>query len=129
MKKTQLSPEFIAINIALLTISDSRRIENDKSGNLLQERISSIGHNLKVRNIIKDDFQLGHRYLPIERFEQDFNQYEILDGDILVTMMGTTGKSKVFSSSYERGILDSHLINCTYIRIEYSSNVSDLFFQ
>ena len=58
MKKTQISSEFISINIALLTISDSRTIENDKSGNLLQERIISIGHNLKERNIIKDDFKL-----------------------------------------------------------------------
>ena len=71
-------------------------------------------------NVIKDDFKLGHRYLPIERFEQDFTQYEILDGDILVTMMGTTGKSKVFSSSYERGILDSHLLRLRFNRSTYS---------
>jgi len=71
-------------------------------------------------NIIKDDFQLGHRYLPIERFEQDFTQYEILDGDILVTMMGTTGKSKVFSSSYERGILDSHLLRLRFNKSIFS---------
>ena len=58
MKKTKVSSEFIAINIALLTISDSRTIESDKSGNLLQERITSFGHNLKERNIIKDDFKL-----------------------------------------------------------------------
>jgi len=71
-------------------------------------------------NIIKDDFRLGHRYLPLERFEQDFTQYEILDGDILVTMMGTTGKSKVFSSSYERGILDSHLLRLRFNKSIYS---------
>ena len=65
-------------------------------------------------NVIKDDFKLGHRYLPLERFEESFQQYEILDGDILVTMMGTTGKSKVFSSNYERGILDSHLLRLRF---------------
>jgi len=58
MRKYKNSTEFISVNIALLTISDSRTIENDKSGNLLQERISSIGHNLNKRNIIKDDFEL-----------------------------------------------------------------------
>jgi type I restriction enzyme S subunit len=65
-------------------------------------------------NVIKDDFKLGHRYLPLDRFEESFQQYEILDGDILVTMMGTTGKSKVFNNSYERGILDSHLLRLRF---------------
>lgn len=65
-------------------------------------------------NVIKDNFQLGHRYLPIERFEQEFTQYEIFDGDVLVTMMGTTGKSKVFRDSYSRGILDSHLLRLRF---------------
>ena len=58
MTKIQNPSEFIAINIALLTISDTRTIENDKSGNLLQKRITSFGHNLKERNIIKDDFEI-----------------------------------------------------------------------
>ena len=65
-------------------------------------------------NVIKDDFTLGHRYIDPERFEKDFKQYEILDGDILITMMGTTGKSKVFNSSYEKGILDSHLLRLRF---------------
>lgn len=69
-------------------------------------------------NVIKDDFKLGHRYLPLERFEENFQQYEILEGDILVTMMGTTGKSKVFNNSYERGILDSHLL-----RLRFNENL------
>lgn len=75
-------------------------------------------------NLIKDDFNLGHRYLPIERFENDFLQYEIVDGDVLVTMMGTTGKSKVFKCSYERGILDSHLLR---LRFNKSKLISELF--
>jgi type I restriction enzyme S subunit len=75
-------------------------------------------------NVIKNDFKLGHRYLPFERFEESFQQYEILDGDILVTMMGTTGKSKVFNNSFERGILDSHLL-----RLRFDENLfnGDLF--
>lgn len=72
-------------------------------------------------NVIHNDFQLGHRHMPIERFEKDFTQYEILDGDVLVTMMGTTGKSKVFSGSYERGILDSHLLRLRFNKSVFSS--------
>jgi type I restriction enzyme, S subunit len=72
-------------------------------------------------NVIKDDFQHGHRYMPFERFEKDFTQYEILDGDVLVTMMGTTGKSKVFRGSYKRGILDSHLLRLRFNKSIFSS--------
>lgn len=71
-------------------------------------------------NVIKDDFTHGHRYIDIDRFEKDFKQYEILDGDILITMMGTTGKSKVFNSSFERGILDSHLL-----RLRFNEKIFD----
>lgn len=65
-------------------------------------------------NVIKDDFTLGDRYLTVEKFESEFSQYEILNGDVLVTMMGTTGKCKVFSSIYEKGILDSHLLRLRF---------------
>ena len=75
-------------------------------------------------NVIKDDFTLGHRHIPIERFESDFTQYEIYEGDVLITMMGTTGKSKVFKQSYKRGILDSHLLR---LRFKKTSFISHLF--
>jgi len=80
-------------------------------------------------NIIKDDFKLGHRYLPLDRFEEDFTQYEILDGDVLVTMMGTTGKSKMFSSSYERGILDSHLLRLRFSKSKFSSHLFSILLE
>jgi len=80
-------------------------------------------------NIIKDDFKLGHRYLPLDRFEEDFTQYEILDGDVLVTMMGTTGKSKIFNSSYERGILDSHLLRLRFSESKFSSHLFSILLE
>jgi type I restriction enzyme S subunit len=51
-------------------------------------------------NVIKDDFDLGHRYIDAERFTNDFQQYEIMNGDLLLTMMGTTGKAKVFQENF-----------------------------
>ena len=62
--------------------------------------------------------------IPIERFESDFTQYEIFEGDILITMMGTTGKSKVFKKEFKRGILDSHLLR---LRFKKQSFISELF--
>ena len=49
--------DFLPINIAIITISDTRTIQNDKSGDLLEERVAISGHNLINRNIVKDDFK------------------------------------------------------------------------
>ena len=49
--------DFLPINIAIITISDTRNIQNDKSGDLLEERIVISGHKLINRNIVKDDFE------------------------------------------------------------------------
>ena len=48
--------DFISINIAVVTISDTRVLENDKSGDVLVNRIKQFGHEVKVREIVKDDF-------------------------------------------------------------------------
>ena len=48
--------EFISINIAVVTISDTRELKNDKSGETLQNRITQFGHKVTVREIVKDDF-------------------------------------------------------------------------
>jgi molybdopterin adenylyltransferase len=49
------SRAFKPVNIALLTVSDSRTPENDTSGDILAERIATAGHNLVVRAIERDD--------------------------------------------------------------------------
>ncbi len=47
--------EFVALNIAVLTVSDSRTLETDKSGALLAERLSGCGHHLAERRVVADD--------------------------------------------------------------------------
>ena len=47
--------EFVPIGIAVMTISDSRTAENDKSGDLLASRVVEAGHNLISRTIVHDD--------------------------------------------------------------------------
>ncbi len=49
---------FTPINIAVLTVSDTRTAENDTSGDILAERVTSAGHNLAARMIVKDDAAL-----------------------------------------------------------------------
>ena len=44
----------MSVNIALLTVTDTRTLENDKSGNILVDKISKANHNLVDRKICKD---------------------------------------------------------------------------
>ena len=118
---------------------DSESLEKKRVKYLIEDyggiKIGPFGSSLKLDtltedgikvygqgNVIKDDFTLGHRHIPIERFESDFTQYEIYEGDVLITMMGTTGRSKVFQKSYKRGILDSHLLR---LRFKKNSFISE----
>jgi molybdenum cofactor biosynthesis protein B len=43
------------VNIALLTITDTRTIENDKSGSILVKKIKESNHKLIDRKIVKDE--------------------------------------------------------------------------
>lgn len=47
--------EFVPVNIAVLTVSDTRTLDNDSSGQLLVDMLSEAGHNLVDRAIVKDD--------------------------------------------------------------------------
>jgi molybdenum cofactor biosynthesis protein B len=49
---------FIPINIAIMTVSDTRTPANDTSGDTLAERLTAAGHKLAERAIIKDDVGL-----------------------------------------------------------------------
>ena len=42
------------VNIALLTVTDTRTLKTDKSGNILVKKITKAGHNLVEREICKD---------------------------------------------------------------------------
>ncbi len=55
MNDTHDKREFVALNIAVLTVSDSRTEENDKSGRLLADRLQAAGHRLAHKLIVPDD--------------------------------------------------------------------------
>lgn len=46
---------FQPLRIAVMTVSDTRTAENDRSGDTLAERIASAGHHLAARAIVRDD--------------------------------------------------------------------------
>ncbi|MGK2941094.1 MAG: molybdenum cofactor biosynthesis protein B [Immundisolibacter sp.] len=46
---------FLPVGVAVLTVSDSRGLEQDNSGRVLVERLSAAGHHLAGRAILPDD--------------------------------------------------------------------------
>jgi len=46
---------FTPVRIAILTVSDTRTLENDTSGDLLVQRLETAGHILADRSIVRDD--------------------------------------------------------------------------
>ena len=47
--------EFLPLNIAVLTVLDSRTDETDKSGNYLRDALKAAGHNFMGKKIVPDD--------------------------------------------------------------------------
>ena len=47
--------DFVALNIAVLTVSDTRTESNDSSGQALIARLEEAGHTLHEKRIVKDD--------------------------------------------------------------------------
>ncbi|MQP65499.1 molybdenum cofactor biosynthesis protein B [Niveispirillum sp. SYP-B3756] len=55
MARIDESRPFLPVNIAVLTVSDTRDLTTDKSGDTLAERLTADGHNLADRAIVRDD--------------------------------------------------------------------------
>ena len=55
MPKLDESRPFLAVNIAVLTVSDTRSLDDDKSGRTLAEMIERDGHKVAARKIVRDD--------------------------------------------------------------------------
>ncbi|MGI9352568.1 MAG: molybdenum cofactor biosynthesis protein B [Rhizobiaceae bacterium] len=55
MSRIDESRPFIPVGIAVLTVSDTRSLDDDKSGKTLADRIEAAGHVLRDRAIVTDD--------------------------------------------------------------------------
>ena len=55
MQSSEDKNKSISVNIAVLTVSDTRTINNDKSGDYLIKSVKQEGHNCTERNIVTDD--------------------------------------------------------------------------
>ena len=86
-------------------------------GSALKSELLSENGAYKVygqENVISRDFQAGGRRLDADTY-QELKDYETQPGDILVTMMGSSGRCCEVPEDIESGIMDSHLLR---IRLE-----------
>ncbi len=78
--------QFISINIAVLTISDTRDFKSDKSGDVLEERIKKIGHKIIFRKIVKDEIS------TIQKTITEWSENQKIDAIISTGGTGLTGR-------------------------------------
>ena len=64
-------------------------------------------------NVIAEDFTIGIRYISPTKYAE-LKNCSIDRGDLLVTMMGTTGRCCVVPEGLAEGIMDSHLIRLRF---------------
>jgi molybdenum cofactor biosynthesis protein B len=55
MSRIDTDRPFLSVNIAVLTVSDTRGAADDRSGQTLVERIQSAGHRVAARAIVRDE--------------------------------------------------------------------------
>jgi molybdenum cofactor biosynthesis protein B len=55
MSRIDESRPFLPLSIAVLTVSDTRSLEDDKSGATLEQLLTGAGHKLAARAIVRDD--------------------------------------------------------------------------
>ena len=55
---------FVPLNIAVLTVSDTRSLATDTSGQLFVDRLTAAGHHLAERVLLKDDLYKIRAKLP-----------------------------------------------------------------
>lgn len=74
-------------------------------------------------NIIDKDFEAGQNTVTEGTFN-DLVSYQIVEKDILISMMGTVGKCATIPEGIKKGIMDSHVIK---IRLDNDIMSSDYF--
>ena len=97
----EVENKFFQINVAIVTISDTRSLHNDKSGDVLFERVKKFGHKITIREIVKDDFtKISDLFLKLTKKD---------DIDVIISTGGTglTGRDitpEVMKTLFEKNI-------------------------
>lgn len=95
------SRPFLPVNIAIMTVSDTRTEKNDRSGHILKKNIEEAGHTLVDKAIVPDDFDAIQSQLKKWIANKDV--------DVVISSGGTgvTGRDvtpEAFKALYEKDI-------------------------
>ena len=89
------------VNIALLTVTDTRTFDNDKSGAILVEKINEAKHNLFDRKICKDNKD------DLQKILQEW--FKINELDVIITTGGTGLTGRDITPEAINEIADKHI--------------------
>ncbi len=89
------------VNIAILTVTDTRTFENDKSGAILVKKIEEAKHNLIDRKICKDNKE------DIKKILKDWINQENID--VIITTGGTGLTGRDITPEAIEEIADKHI--------------------
>ncbi len=78
--------EFIPLGISVLTVSDTRTEETDRSGKLLVERLTQAGHRLIEKKIVPDEIE------KIQNTVKDWIKRDEIDVILVTGGTGITGR-------------------------------------
>lgn len=77
---------------------------------LKKEYLTDSGYKVYGQeNVFQKDLRIGNRYITKDHYLK-LSSSELLEGDFIISMMGTVGKCMIVPSYFEKGIMDSHLI-------------------
>ncbi len=101
MNRINTERKFLPVNIAVLTVSDTRTLKDDKSGNILVDRIEGAGHIVIDRSIVKDE-----KNILVKRLQDWISKDDV---DVILSTGGTgvTGRDitpEVFQAVCEKEI-------------------------
>tara|TARA_Y100000817_G_scaffold209395_1_gene164277 strand:- start:153 stop:653 length:501 start_codon:yes stop_codon:yes gene_type:complete len=91
----------MGVNIALLTVTDTRTLKTDKSGNILEEKIKKALHRLIDRKICKDNKE------DIKKILIEWTKLK--DVDVILTTGGTGLTGRDITPEALNEIADKHI--------------------
>ena len=113
MKITDTARSFIPVGIAVLTVSDTRNLEDDRSGQTLADRIVEAGHRLAARDIVTDD---GEKIAAVVKGWSDDP-----DIDVIITTGGTGFTGRDVTPEAITPLFEKHMdgFSAVFHRISY----------
>ncbi len=76
---------FVPLNVAVLTLSDTRTRDNDSSGDLIEEKLKTAGHHVTARAIVRED---------LDKLRARFQQWIEDPGIDVIISTGGTGMTQ-----------------------------------